>query len=238
MIGGVIRKVTGPVRRIRGRRLMGDGQFNRTRPLSKKYGYDRGTPIDRFFIEQFLEAHAADIRGRVLEVGDDTYSRKFGRHRITAQDVLHVDGTNRKATFCGDICNPATLPSSAFDCIVLTQTLHLIFDMAAAVRQIRRALRPGGVVLVTAPGITPIHAGPWASTWYWSLTGVAMRQLLNDSFAGEEVTVRAYGNLFAATAFLHGAAVEEVQVSQLERFDAAYPVVIGGRAVNGGQVIG
>jgi SAM-dependent methyltransferase len=228
MIGAAFRRLTAPVRRLGGRLALRDGQFNRARPLSSEYGFDRGTPIDRHYIEAFVQAHADDIRGDVLEIGDDLYSRRFGRG-IEKQDVLRYPA-GPKATIVGDLADPATLPSDSFDCIVLTQTLHLIFNMTAAVEQLHRALRPGGVLLVTVPGISPVVGGEWQESWYWSLTGNALRRLLSGPFKPSEVSVRSFGNLFAATAFLHGACVEEVDRSKLEPNMEAYPVTVAGRA--------
>jgi hypothetical protein len=45
------------------------------------------------------------------------------------------------------------------------------------------------------------------------------------------VTISTHGNLYAATAFLHGAAVEEVEAAKLAHFDPSYPVTIAARAV-------
>src|SRR5690242_14615287 len=178
MIGAAVRKLINPVRRLGGRRAIGSGQFSRSRPLSVEYGYDRGTPVDRHYIESFLEANAADIRGRVLEVGDDSYSRRFGRERVVRQDILHVHSGHAKATMFGDLSNPETLPSAAFDCVILTQTLHLIYDMEAAVRELRRSLAPGGAALITVPGVSSIDRGEWGGSWYWSLTELSLRKLL------------------------------------------------------------
>jgi SAM-dependent methyltransferase len=200
-------------------------------PLCREYGYTRGTPIDRYYIEGFLEEHRNDIRGRVLEIGDDSYSCRFGGDRITRQDVLHVHAGHPQATIAGDLAQPGVLPQQAFDCIILTQVLHLIFDMAAVVAEIRAALAPGGVALITVPGISPIHGGPWKESWYWSLTDLALTRLLSGPFDANKVTVSTHGNLFAATAFLHGAAVEEVEAAKLEHLDRAYPVTVAARAV-------
>ena len=206
------------------------GQIAATVPLSTEFGFDRGTPIDRYYIERFLAAHAEDIRGRVLEVGDATYSQRFGSRRVEHQDVLHVRAGHPDATLVGDLCDPQVLPSEAFDCIILTQTLHLIFDMPLAVAQLNRALRRGGVLLITAPGITPVDRGEWRHSWYWSLTGLALDRLLSGSFAAAKFKSTVYGNLFAATAFLHGAAAEEVDAAKLDWFDPSYPVTIAARA--------
>ncbi|MEO6256535.1 MAG: methyltransferase domain-containing protein, partial [Sphingomicrobium sp.] len=134
------------------------------------------------------------------------------------------------ATIIGDLSDPAVLPSKRFDCIILTQTLHLIFDMPRAIEQIHRSLAPGGVALITVPGITPIDRHEWGETWFWSLTRRALERLLSGPFDAGKVAFEEYGNLFAATAFLHGAAVEDVDIAKLGRFDATYPVIVGARA--------
>lgn len=210
---------------------MGVGRVSSAKPLSNNWGYDRGTPIDRYYIEGFLDGHASDIRGRVLEIQEDDYSRRFGGDRVTHQDILNVDTSNPRATIIGDLGDPATLPEEQFDCIVLTQTLHLVFDMAAALANLHRALRPGGVLLVTVPGITPLDRVEFLDSWYWSLTAPALERLLSGPFDSEKVSVSAYGNLYAATAFLHAAAVEEVSKRKLDEYDRAYPVTIAARAV-------
>lgn len=210
---------------------MNVGRGSAVEPLSDEWGYDRGTPIDRFYIENFLAAHSDDVRGNALEVQEDDYCRRFGAGKVTRQDILNVDTSNPRATIIGDLADPATLPSEQFDCIVLTQTLHLVFDMAAAVEQVHRALRPGGVALITVPGITPLDRKEFLDSWYWSLTAPALRRLLCGPFEERNVRVEAHGNLYAATAFLHGAAVEEVSRRKLQMFDRAYPVTIAARAV-------
>jgi SAM-dependent methyltransferase len=219
------------IRRAYGVTTMNLGRIRSTAPLSMNWGYDRGTPIDRYYIERFLAAHASDVKGRVLEIQEDDYSRRFGSDRISRQDILNVDASNPRATIIGDLANPATLPAGQFDCILLTQTLHLVFDMPAAIANLHRALRPGGVLLITVPGITPLDRVEFLDSWYWSLTGPALQRLLTGPFSPEDVEVEAHGNLYAATAFLHAAAVEEVSRRKLDRFDRAYPVTIAARAV-------
>jgi len=202
----------------------------RTTPLCPDFGYSRGTPIDRLYIEHFLDEHAADIRGRVIEVGDDTYSRRFGGEKVSRQDVLHLHDSALEATVTGDLTKPDTLPSGAFDCIILTQTLQLIFDLPLAIEQLHGALRPGGVLLVTVPGITRIDRGEWKDSWCWSFTEVSLRRTLSERFSADAISSSTYGNLLAATAFLHGAAVEDVNVPSLSIVDSSYPVIVAARA--------
>lgn len=205
------------------------GRIASLSPLSRDFGFGRGLPVDRYYIESFLGDHAKDVQGRVLEIGDDSYSRRYGADRIVQQDILHVRAGNPAATLVGDVTDPSVLPSARFDCAILTQTLHLIFDMRAAVRQIHRSLKPGGVALITVPGITSIDRYEWGDSWYWSLTPLALERLLGEVFKPDQVRVSAYGNLYSATAFLHGAALEEVSRAKLDHYDASYPVIAAAR---------
>jgi SAM-dependent methyltransferase len=206
------------------------GDLRRVTPISPDFGFDRGLPVDRYYVEKFLARHASEIAGRVLEIGDDAYTRRFGRERVRRADVLHVHAGNPRATFIGDLTDPSVLPEDTFDCIILTQTLHLIYDVRLAVDRLRRALAPGGVVLVTAPGISAIDRGEWGRTWYWSFTAVSIGRLFGEAFGGDAVMLEEYGNVLSATAFLQGLAVEELTREDLEPLDQAYPVILGVRA--------
>src|SRR5436190_22347723 len=50
--------------------------FSTAEPLSRLFGLDRGQPIDRFYIERFLQAKSDLIRGHVLEVGGRDYTER------------------------------------------------------------------------------------------------------------------------------------------------------------------
>lgn len=207
------------------------GDFDRQRPFSKNFGYDRGGPVDRYYIENFLQQEAGSIYGRVLEIGDNEYTMQFGGERVTQSDILHVDASNSKATFVGDISDAPHLPDNTFDCIVLTQTLHLIYDFKGALRTCHRVLKPGGSLLLTVPGITPIDHGEWKETWYWSFTDKAMHRLMEETFTGGHADVNCFGNVFAATAFLYGMSLKEVPKAKLDFNDPHYQVIVTVKAV-------
>jgi SAM-dependent methyltransferase len=205
------------------------GDFDRTSPVSPDFGFERGTPVDRYYVEAFLATYSSDIRGRVLEVGDSFYCRKFG-NGIVQQDVLHVSADNPGATIVGDLSVPGVLPDGAFDCLVVTQTLHLIYDMQAAVAAMHRALKPGGVLLLTCPGISQVDRGEWGATWFWSVTRPAAERMFGDVFGGANVAVETRGNVYAAVCFLEGLVLEEVDEAKLQVLDASYPVIVTIRA--------
>ena len=207
------------------------GEFRRREPLSRCFGFDRGTPIDRYYIEGFLQRNAADVQGRVLEVMNDVYTRRFGGNRVTRNDVLDIDSTNAAATIVADLADGEGIPSDAFDCIILTQVLQLIYDAPAAIDTIYRALRPGGVLLMTVPGITQMTYRELGHTWFWSFSEASARRLLNASFPAEAVSIEKHGNLLAATAMLRGVTLEDVRPSELDACDPDYQVVLAIRAV-------
>jgi glycosyltransferase involved in cell wall biosynthesis len=209
------------------------GDFRRLSPISTTFGFDRGTPIDRYYIERFLDQHANEVKGTVLEAGDSTYTRRLGGTKVQRSEVLHLDTSNPSATVIGDITDPNVLPPSTFDCILLTSVLHYVFDLKAAVASIYRALKPGGVVLLTVPGVSAVDDGGWGSVLAWSLTAPMAHRLFEDQFDSDKIFVEAFGNVFAATAFLHGIAVEEVKAEELNATDQRYPVVVTVRAVKG-----
>jgi glycosyltransferase involved in cell wall biosynthesis len=205
-------------------------KLRRLEPISRDFGYDRGLPIDRYYIEQFLARHAADIQGRVLEIGDDTYTDRFGTNRVTISDVLHVDDSNPATTIVGDLATAEHIPSNSFDCIILTQTLQFIYDVPAAIRTLHRILKPGGVLLATFPGVSQIARDRWGEIWYWGFTTLSARRLFAEVFPGGTVSIESRGNVLTAISFLNGLAAEELRQKELDYDDPAYQVLIVLRA--------
>jgi glycosyltransferase involved in cell wall biosynthesis/peptidoglycan/xylan/chitin deacetylase (PgdA/CDA1 family) len=211
------------------------GALRRLKPISSRVGYDRGTPVDRHYVEHFLARYAEDLRGRVLEVGGDAYTRAFGRARVTASDVLHIDDTNPLATLVGDLADERNFPTNAFDAIICTQTLQYVYDLSAAARTLHRMLKPGGVLLATLPGITQVSPDEWDDRWCWSFTKLSATRLFESVFGQANVTVESHGNVLTAISFLHGLASEELHPAELDHHDWRYPVSITVRAVKGAQ---
>jgi glycosyltransferase involved in cell wall biosynthesis len=207
------------------------GDFNTTRPFSFDFGYDRGGPVDRYYIEKFLAEESRFVKGRVLEIGDNEYTLRFGGSSITTSDILHIDDTNPKATFVGDLSNAPHLPSDSFDCIILTQTLHLIYDYQSALETCYRILKPGGALLLTVPGISPIHYGEWGKYWMWSFTGNSTQRMLSEVFDPNNIRVQTFGNVLVAIAFLHGMGLPELTKEQIHFNDPQYQVIITAAAV-------
>ena len=231
-IAGILNKLS-PQQRLRLHRLRHPawmGTLRRTSPLSGEWGFDRGTPIDRYYIEQFLSEHQSDIQGRVLEIKNDDYTRRFGQG-ITQADVLDIDAANPRATLIADLTAADALASDQFDCFILTQTLQFIYDARAAINHAHRLLHPGGVLLVTVPSVSRLAPRYGLPTDYWRFTQASCTALFGAVFGAEQVTVRAYGSVLTNIAFLTGMAHEELTHRELDAHDDYFPLIIAVRAI-------
>ena len=215
-----VRRVLAPVR---------PGVFRAGVPVSESWGYDRGTPLDRVYIHRFLDRHRDGITGRVLEVQDDRYTKRFG-YSVERSDVLDIDPANPRATLIGDLASPDDFEPDVFDCFVLTQTLQFVYDLRSAVKTVRRVLRPSGVVLATVPAASRVSRGRVDSE-FWRLTAASARRLFADEFGDANVDVVTYGNSLAVVASIVGLASEELPRATLHADDEHFPLIVAVRAV-------
>jgi SAM-dependent methyltransferase len=204
------------------------GTLRRMRPLSECWGIDRGTPIDRYYIERFLADNREVIHGDVLEIRDSRYASRFGDGACSVE-VLDIAADNPNATIVADLASADSVPANSFDCVILTQTLQYIFDHRAALVHLHRVLRPAGSILATVPALTRMYSRR-PDTDFWRYTVASMRKLFAEPFGRRSVSVVSLGNLLSGMAFLAGMAAEELRSEELEHHDPDFPVVIAARA--------
>ena len=195
-------------------------------PVSRDFGVGRGMPVDRYYIEKFLAERSALIRGEVLEISEDTYTRRFGSE-VSGSSILTFDRTAGPPALFGDLTRRETLPEKKFDCFIATQTLNFIPDAASAVENAAFLLREGGVFLGTVAGLCQVSRFDrerWGD--YWRFTDMGLAHLLRRTFA--HVEVAPLGNFAAARLLLDGLAVEDLPSPEiLDGTDPDYAVVIG-----------
>jgi SAM-dependent methyltransferase len=212
------------------RRKKNFGDLQRTKPFTT-WGADRGGSIPRYYIAKFLEQHASDIHGRVLEVAGDTYIRQFGEG-VTQVDILDIVEDNPRATIVADFADAPNAPDDAFDCLVVTQILSWIYDVRAPFRTAQRILKPGGVFLATTPGIArlaPLEAERFGEWWHF--TSAAAKRVGEEVFGEGNVQVQAFGNVLAAAGTLFGLGLYDVSTEDLDVHDPWFEVIVALRAV-------
>ena len=207
------------------------GDMRRLQPFGADYGFGRGGAIDRYYAESFLQANAEAIRGYALEIQDDKYLRQFGGERVSRRDILDIDPGNTRATVIADLAKADHVPANTYDCIVLAQTLQFIYDLRSVMKHVHRILKPGGTLLLTVPGITRINYRAHGSSWYWSFTEAAVKNLLKEVFLENNMHIEVHGNVLVAASFLYGVGAGEITQEEYDYKDPDYPLVITAKAV-------
>lgn len=198
------------------------GNLSRTHPMTD-WGTGRGTPVDRWYIERYLQSHASAVAGRVLEVKMDAYASWLGASTV---EVVDIDPANARADVVGDLCDEATLEPGRYDAAVITQTLQFVSDPVAAVRNLLVALRPGGTLLLTVPCLSRLCDA--SDRWRWTPAGLG-HLLAGVAGPGANIEVTGLGNGLAGRAFLFGLAAEDLPATTLALEDVDYPLIVGAR---------
>ena len=202
------------------------GDLNRTTPVAGDWGYERGQPIDRYYIERFLERHASDIRGIVLEIQEADYTLKFGGGGVTRSDVLDLDASNPRATVISDLRSANNIQSHTYDCVILTQTIHVVDDVHAVLSECARILRPGGVLLATLPSASRVCLEYGHDGDFWRVTEAGARHLFAEIFPAEALEVEAFGNVLVNAAFLYGLGCHELSPADFDAVDPYFPLIV------------
>lgn len=198
------------------------------KPLSSKFGFDRGTPVDRYWIESFLSKNKKHIKGRVLEVTDNEYTKKYGQN-VTKSDVLDIDKSNKLANIHADLRNlKGNIKDNTYNCIILTQVLGLVDDYDAALKEIRRILKPGGTLLFTGHSFSRLWR---VEHEYWRYTPASTKYIFGKHFGEKNIKIYTYGNALAGQAYWVGAAQNELTKEELEYKDPNFPCLVGARVV-------
>jgi Methyltransferase domain len=197
------------------------GNLRRTSPLSPNFGFDRGTPVDRFYLHRFLDANRSLITGRVLEVQVPSYTRAYG-HAIEISNTVDVD-SRFGATYTCDLANAPQISSDSYDCFLLPNTLQHVANLSAVLGTALRVVKPGGTILASVPALLPLIPD---DDDYWRFSPAGWRSTLASQWTGCDVTVEGHGNCLAAAAAMYGIALEELSVDELSVHDPRYPVLV------------
>jgi peptidoglycan/xylan/chitin deacetylase (PgdA/CDA1 family) len=206
------------------------GDLKRVEPISAVWGIDRGLPVDRYYIGRFLERNRQDIRGRVLEVKDPGYTQNYGS-MVQCSDVVDIAQDNPSATLISDLSAKGSLPEAIYDCFILTQTLHIIYEIRNVVENAYRTLRPGGVLLTTLPCVSRIDYESGLEEDQWRFTPASARRLFEEIFGVGQVSVESHGNVLVCSSFLMGLAAAELTDEELNHNDPYFPLLLCVRAV-------
>ena len=192
-------------------------------PISRAYGRERGKPIDRYYIEKFLQEETKKFQRAqtILEVGENTYSKNYFPN-ASQWDVLDY----RQGM---DLTKLDTLPKSCYDVFICTQTFNFIYDVKAAIMGAYYVLKNGGVMLATVMGPIAQISSNDMKRWgdYWRFTRLGIEKLICEVFDGE-IKVVPFGNAPIATAWVQGLCLEDLpDRNLLDILDETFTINIG-----------
>lgn len=196
------------------------------RPVSRRWGNEHGTPIDRYYIEGFLRKNREKICGDVLEIADNNYTLKFGTGAFKSH-ILHVNGWGGDNVIKGNLETGEGIKENSVDCLLCTQTIQFIYNAKAVAKNIYKLLRDGGCALITAHGVAELSMYDYQN-WgeYWRFTKLSLFNLFSEYFDKDNIEINSYGNVKIATALLYGLAIEDMDESDFEYNDEQFPVII------------
>jgi SAM-dependent methyltransferase len=83
---------------------------------------------------------------------------------VTTSSVVDIDAANRQATLIANLNQASALPGESFDCIILTEVLHLLTSPDTCLRSCHEALREEGTLLITVPALKRLNQRTRART--------------------------------------------------------------------------
>lgn len=185
-------------------------------PCDRHFGVSRGSPVGRFYVDEFIQKNACYVHGRCLEFGENRYRFFFSRSDL--YEVISIYSGPGVDYVC-DIHAPTSLPIGVYDAVICTQVFEHLREPLLAAAMIHRLLKPGGVLLLTAPFINNIHGDP---SDYYRYTPEGLRYVLERTgFTIEELEFG--GNSLVSTGSLLGMVQEDFTRAELMAKDPAYP---------------
>jgi hypothetical protein len=197
-----------------------------TEPVSLQFATERGTPVDRYYIEKFLDSNRKYIKGDVLEIEDNTYTLQFGSDGCKSL-VMDVSSNADIVDFLANLETGEGIRDQVADCFICTQTLMYLYDMKSVSENIHRLLKTGGVALITCSGLSQNSRrcmDNYGCTYNFNVD--ALKRMFADKEKFEVLDAGSYGNVKTVCAHLAGLCGEDLADEDFEVDDKYYPLIV------------
>lgn len=199
-------------------------------------GASHGTPIVRYYQNEFLLRNRSDIRGRCLEIGETSTVRHYGGAQVTAAEALDLAAHGSDVTVVADLSRADHVAADQYDCFLNQFTMTVVYDVDAALYHAIRILKPGGVLLINFGCVDYyLHNGLDMGTgaplymynWFTPLQVENIFRRLGLNEADYQLDV--YGNLMSRIAFQVNMSAEEMTEAERDTVDPGQPLLICAR---------
>jgi len=162
----------------------------------------RGKSIGRILTNQALAQWNGEMRGLVLDLAcghNPSYRRFLSDKDNTRKHFVGVDyNAYLSPAVVANLKESLPFGDGVADAVIVSSFLYIVPNPAILLSEVRRVLKPKGMLLLTAPLIYPHVQEP---TDYWRFTCDALRLLLEQTgFAG--ITIIPVGGRWTAAAYL------------------------------------
>jgi SAM-dependent methyltransferase len=193
------------------------GDFKRQQPFCPQFGNLRGSPVDRYYLEKFIEEIRSEVKGITLEIGGNEANQEQYKFS-NAKFYLTMDLQGEDLDIVGDAHDPQAVDEASLDTVVLFNVLEHCERPWQVVDNIYRWLKPDGQVFCMVPNAQRVHRVPQD---YWRIFPDALNSLFGR-FPRRKLYV--YGNPLTTLAAYYGIAAEEFSREELDYYHENYPV--------------
>jgi SAM-dependent methyltransferase len=194
------------------------GSLRRLHPICKRFGFSRGTPIDRYYLDKFVAQIRNRVVGATVEIGGARQNREL--YRLTnVSEYTAIDAeAHDYVDVVGDAHDSSLLAPDSADSILAFNVLEHCADPWLVARNMHRWLRTGGCAFCMVPNAQRVHNFPRD---YWRPLPDGVNWLFRD-FGSRELSQ--YGNPTSVIASQLGIAAEELTQAELDAQHPDYPV--------------
>jgi SAM-dependent methyltransferase len=193
------------------------GDLKRKLPFCSQFGHFRGNPIDRYYLDRFIDEIRSEVKGVTLEIGGSRSNRELYRFKNTTS-YLAMDLSGPDLDIAGDAHDPNVVEKESMDTILLFNVLEHCERPWVVADNIYQWLKPQGQVFCMVPTAQRVHRVPQD---YWRILPDALNSIFSR-FPRRKLYV--YGNPLTTIAANYGIAAEELTREELDCHHENYPV--------------